>query len=497
MENEDTPRRVLRDYQARAVRRVREEWASHRAVCLVAPTGSGKTTMGVALAQGFDRVVWVAHRRELVGQAQERLQSEGLRVGAYCPGFDRDDDAPIQVGTIQTLLAGGHAPPADLVVLDEAHHYAKAAKHWSGFTSSYDSALVLGLTATPQRQDGSPLGDIFDELVEAASYSELIAAGHLVPCAIWRAPNDQVQRGWCKDPLEAYQIAGEDGQGFAFYDRTERAATWAEKFEQSGILSTTIFGTTKSSDRADRLAQFSEGGIKMIHNVFTMTEGVDIPAARVCIMAKMPGHVSGYMQMGGRVLRPFPGKTSAILLDISGASFKYGSPAADRAYTLDGDGIAEAEKSTTRKCLECGHVYARTLAKCPVCGAVPIKQPPPDILIYSAALKRVYAGNDTAPEHKRREFERLRRLQLAKGWSLGWVFKEYGKLFPNEEPDTRDITDREWRSEYDNLVRFGASKGYKPGWAAFRFKAMAGKWPPRSWAIPAQRPPLFTDGFYD
>ena len=57
MQETSGPRRELRDYQARACRRVREEWTRHRSVCLVAPTGSGKTTMGVAVALDFERVV--------------------------------------------------------------------------------------------------------------------------------------------------------------------------------------------------------------------------------------------------------------------------------------------------------------------------------------------------------------------------------------------------------------------------------------------------------
>src|SRR5882724_766107 len=102
----------LRRYQTRTIERVELLWKlGIQSVCLASPTGSGKTTMGAALARG--RCVWVAHRRELITQAAERLQSEGLDVGVICPDVAPRPDAPIQVGTIQTLLARNVRPPAD------------------------------------------------------------------------------------------------------------------------------------------------------------------------------------------------------------------------------------------------------------------------------------------------------------------------------------------------------------------------------------------------
>jgi len=485
---EDPPRRELRDYQVRAVRRTREEWQRHRAVCLVAPTGSGKTTMGVELVRGFARSVWVAHRRELVEQALERLKGEGLRVGAYCPGYARDDSAPVQVGTIQTLLAGGHAPAADLVVLDEAHHYARAAKHWSSFQDAYEGAKVLGLTATPERKDGSPLGDIFSGLVEAATYSELIKAGHLVDCAIYRAPAGQAQKSWARDPVSAYLTDGAGGRGFLFVDRVERAEEWAEKMGEAGVPAEVIAGITPAADRADRLERFAAGDLRIVSNVYTMTEGIDIPSAQVAIMGRVPGCAGAYLQMVGRVLRPYPGKDRAILLDIAGASHKWGRPTEDRVYKLDGkEGIITAEASTTRTCLACGHVYSRTLDACPKCGVPRPRQALPDIIIYSSTLRLVYAGTDTPPEHKAAEYRRLRALSRAKGWSLGWVAKEYGKLFPDETPDMRDVTETEWRSEHASLMAFAAQRGFKPGWAGHRFKALAGKWPDSTWNVDWRR----------
>ena len=57
------------------------------------------------------------------------------------------------------------------MIVDEAHHVV--AKTWKRLTEHYARALLLGLTATPQRADGKPLGDIFDSMVIGATVREL------------------------------------------------------------------------------------------------------------------------------------------------------------------------------------------------------------------------------------------------------------------------------------------------------------------------------------
>src|SRR5688572_15402710 len=117
----------LRAYQQRALDAVlTARRAGHRAVCVVSPTGSGKTVLGSALAQRAlaksRRVLWTAHRTELVDQAAETLRRFGLPVGIVMGQRPTNDYLPIQVASIQTLLARKQRPEADLVIVDEAHH---------------------------------------------------------------------------------------------------------------------------------------------------------------------------------------------------------------------------------------------------------------------------------------------------------------------------------------------------------------------------------------
>lgn len=334
---------VLRDYQERAVRETREHWASGaRSVCLVAPTGAGKTRMGEELIDGADPVLWCAHRRELVTQTHKRLaQRFGSRaVGMVLSGEREQPAARIQVGTVQTLLARGARPPGRRLVLDEAHHYE--ADEWAALVQAYPEAHVLGLTATPQRQDGRPLGDTFQQLVVSASYSELIAANYLVPARVHR-PSRYLGNDLAQDPVAAWLALSEGSRTFMFCSRVIAAYAWAKRFRRAGVRAEVIEGETPTRAREETLALFAKGTVRVIVNVNTMTEGVDVPEARTVLLARSFGHVGGYIQAVGRALRSAPNKPDMILIDLVGASIRHGLPTKDREYSLEGRAISGGE----------------------------------------------------------------------------------------------------------------------------------------------------------
>ena len=90
----------------------------------------------------------------------------------------RRPDALVQVASVQTL-ARRDKPPADLLLIDEAHH--ARATTYQDFLNAYPGRQVVGLTATPWRSDGRGLRELFDDLVVVASPAQLIADGYLVP----------------------------------------------------------------------------------------------------------------------------------------------------------------------------------------------------------------------------------------------------------------------------------------------------------------------------
>jgi len=382
----------LREYQERAVLEVREAYKQHRSVCLVAPTGAGKTVLGLeivrrTLASRPDaRVLWMAHRRELVEQTAARAVEH---LG--------EDAERLAVRTVQGLAVAEDVPAADFIVWDEAHHTSTTAPHWHSVLQRYPKAWRLGLTATPERGDGSPLGDCFDGLVVAASYSELIAAGHLVGCEVLRPDEHIGSDGLAVCPIEAWQQHAGDRQGFLFADSVANAYRYAEGLTNEGIPAEVIEGNTNATDRHEHLERFKQGDLKVLVSVYVLTEGVDVPAASVCLLARNAGHAGTYLQMVGRVLRPYPGKAEALLIDLAGTSHKHGGPTDDREYSLDGEGIAgkAGEKAERDPDAEPGEEKV--------------------VHIYNAELRRVYAGAETPISARRAELERLMRLCRAKG----------------------------------------------------------------------------------
>lgn len=476
---------MLRDraYQAVAVRDALTHWrAGRRRVLLIAPTGSGKTHMGCravqqAVSHGHP-VLWLAHRSELVEQSQERLEAAlGIPVGIVAAGYDDNPRALVQVASVQTLHARGYRPPARLLVIDECHHYR--ARTYQEVAEHYSRTPWLGLTATGERSDGKPLGAVFDGLVQAANYSELIEQGYLVPCQVLR-PNGALERGLAQNPVKAYYKHTPGEQFFCFVGSVKLADQYAKEYTDAGFLTRAITDETPSDVRQRRVAAFRAGKLVGLTNCYTLTEGIDVPEARVAVLARGCGHVTPYLQMVGRVLRAAPDKQYATLIDLPGVSYDLGLPTADRTYSLQ----RGAEKVTEGPgglsiCLSCGWTWPGG-KKCPKCGATKPAENRAPLRIYNRELQAVYDGARTPPDAKQREWERLAAVAKERGWSTYWAVKQYRELFGHKPPDTGLPQDQR-RDDYLALLDTAKKRGINPGWAAHRYKATYGEWPRKEW----------------
>lgn len=443
----------LREYQSRAVGDV---LSTSEPTCLVAPTGSGKSRMGAEIAARLPgRGAWIVHRRELLRQARDLLARHGL------------DDRVTPV-TVQS----SEWPVADFVVLDELHHYM--SDEWSGIFDHLPAARFIGLTATPERADGRALGDRFSRLVVAAHYSDLLRDGFLVDCRVLR-PDEVLSKGLALDPVDAYLKHGEQRAGFVFVQRVSQAKEIAERFRAAGIEARAVTERCSTAERDAAIDGLASGEVRLLVNVYTLTEGVDIPHASVCILARPVGHVSQYLQIAGRILRPCPAKQDALLIDLTGASHLHGLPTEDRIYSLDGVGIRRKSQSVTT-CQLCGASYESGPTACPECGFVlPHKDwKPPRVM--NVELRAVYRGAATPDDAKRREYERLRAEQRATGRSVESVVVRFRDLF-GEAPNLDDVTIAERRDEYRRLAKIGAQKGYNGNFAGARYKSIFGTWP--------------------
>lgn len=332
---------ALRTYQRKALQDLRDAYRrGARAILLVLPTGGGKTITACALAAGHltkggRRVLVVVHRVELARQTVERLRAEGFdRVGILAPAVtdDVDLEAPVVVASIQTMVARSLRPDASLVVFDECHHLL--AETWAQVAEHYDGVPILGLTGTPERSDGKPLGDIFDAMVLGPTVKELTALGFLVPARVI-APQRRVQK-LIQDPVDAYLQHGRGRRAFVFCEEVLQAESVATRARAAGITAACVHANTPADERLAAVDAFRRGDIQMLTNCFVFTEGTDIPEAAVCIIARGFGFAGTYLQAAGRVLRPAPGKTEALIVDLLGCSRRHGRPDSARQYSLGG-----------------------------------------------------------------------------------------------------------------------------------------------------------------
>ena len=328
-------------------------------------TGAGKTVVFVRLALEYvargERVLVLVQTREQIEQALARLVSAGLderHIGVIRADDARaNPDAPVQLASVQTLARRERErlPAARLVVLDEAHH-AGAAQTSALLDHYAASAFVLGVTATPMRNDGQPLGQWFDELyVSPATALSLIEAGYLSdPLILTR--NDGVpeinglrrvrgdyERGELGRRVSKRNIIGrivatwkahaEGRPTVAFAASIEHAQHIRNAFWRERIKVELLHGGTPNRDRVAMLQRLADGITKVIVTCDILSEGWDFAVARCAIFARPTLSLIIFLQQCGRFMRP--GETRPIILDHAGNALFFGHPRNPVPWSLD------------------------------------------------------------------------------------------------------------------------------------------------------------------
>jgi len=438
-------------------------WQSgKRRIVGVLPTGGGKTRVASYIVQrALDsgaQVLAVCHRRELVDQLVERLPQAG-RVGS---------GKPVIVSTLQSMVSNDIDHDAHLVVIDECHHLPND-QLWYQTLRRWEHARWLGLTATPQRGDGKPLGDTFNHMVIGAHYRELIKAGNLVDARIWTPDSVMENRELSMDPLEAYQKLCPGEQAFIFCRGVTEAYELGIRFNQAGITSAVIEGNTRKENREFDIAQFKRGHVKVLLNVHVLTEGFDAPQATACILARRFGHPSTYLQCVGRVLRCHPGKKEAKLIDLCSNVHFHGLPTADRDYSLEGKAMKVSSQSGLMLCMSCGLTFEGGGA-CPECGwEMPLKK---DMSTKVRRTAMIEIGADSMSSDQLdialAVLDHMRAMRRSAWWAIAECQKK--KIPFSLELFTDEDKDREFKM----LASKAHQRGWRMGYAYTMFKRTFG-----------------------
>lgn len=324
-------------------------------------------------------VVLLAHRRELITQAAGHFSraNPDLRVATVIgsPGPENSTRrakalstwrrADVLVSTVQTLASRSTMaafPDPSLIICDEAHHFAADMfKRVLTSLGAFSGTRTLGVTATPFREDHRDFSDIFEAIVASIDISWLIThaddgaggerecapgQGYLVPPELRHLIVDGLDlssvptsmRSGAVDFREAELAqAMQDSGAFDIVAEavvTElagiRSAIFAPTVASSRYLTERINalggscghvdGTMSTPDRDRVIGDFRNNKITYLSNVGIIGEGFDIPEIGAVVLARPTKSRIFFRQAIGRALRPAPGKTKAIVLDVAGAS---------------------------------------------------------------------------------------------------------------------------------------------------------------------------------
>lgn len=348
--------RQLRDYQQQAVESVEAEWSKGNRTSVVIPTGGGKSTVIAALAarayQRGERVVMLAHRAELLTQMASAVAQVDHSIPMYeigvVRGTDNDCEAAIIAATLQTLANSKRLQavlPRHVTLVDECHHAGASSYHdvlnnlgaFDGFSK------LCGFTATMHRDgnNGVALADVFTTIAFERDLGWAIDEGFLVE------PYGIVAHTDALDALDNLRIvAGDYGPkqlnalmeasdtikfvtaAIHQYARNRRMVVFAASVKQAemlcgtleaiGIAAQWVNGSMPYKKRLPIYEAFRNGTIQALINVGILTEGADFPMCDAVVLARPTRSMNLYTQMVGRAIRLHPGKTDALVLDISG-----------------------------------------------------------------------------------------------------------------------------------------------------------------------------------
>jgi len=422
-------------------------------------TGGGKTRLAAEIIFGAMRkgstVVFVVPTISLIDQTVEAFGQEGITaVGVIQADHPLTDPRqPIQVASVQTLRRR-NLPKADLVIVDEAHMAFKVIFRWM---EECPNLPFIGLSATPWSRG---LGKRYDDLIIAATTSQLIEAGFLSQFRVY-APSHPDLSGvktvagdyhegqlaevmdkpeLTADVVRTWLNLGEDRPTLCFGVNRAHARQLRDDFEKAGVPAAYIDAHTDRAEREVIRKAFHAGAIKVVCNIGTLTVGIDWDV-RCLILARPTKSEMLYTQIVGRGLRRAEGKDDCIILDHSDTTLNLGFVTDIHHDRLNTGKEATAGEKQVRElsapklpkeCPSCTRLKPVGVHKCPSCGFAP---------------------------------ERQSEIEFAEGE----LVQVKGKK--------RQVTMAEKQVWYSGLISVGRERKYKPGWAKQKFRDKFGVWP--------------------
>ena len=320
-----------------------------------AATGVGKTYLAAFDSKDYERVLFVAHREEILKQAAQSFKNvRNSDDYGFFDGESKCTDKSMIFASVATLGRSEYlnnkyfaSDYFNYIVIDEFHHAVN--DQYQRIVNYFKPQFLLGLTATPERMDGRNIYEICDYNVPyEISLKEAINKGMLVPFHYYGIFDDtdysklHIVRGRYDEKelnetyignvhryelIYKYYYKYGSRQALGFCCSKEHAREMAREFSSRGIPSVAVFSDASGEYTEKRnvaIQKLKNGEIRAIFSVDMFNEGVDITSVDMVMFLRPTESPIVFLQQLGRGLRKCRGKEFLTVLDFIGNYEKAG-----------------------------------------------------------------------------------------------------------------------------------------------------------------------------
>lgn len=335
----------LKQYQRKALHAINTNYADGvKSQLLIMATGTGKTVVFCEFIKELisvdKKILILVHRDELINQAERRLKLHTNEPLGIEKAERKASNENIVLASIQSLkgkrLKKYVKDYFDVIIIDECHR--STANSYMTVRKHFNKAHVLGVTATPERQDDLKITKKhFQKVAFTYNLLDAIKEGNLSNIKVWRVESLQdisnVKSN--SDDLDQKELAKilDNEQYIEFIHKTiidkahnkkimvfmpsvKTSDKLCEYLNSKGINSFSVSSNTPLEKRQEVLEDYRNGKIQVLSNYNIFTEGFDEPSIDCVIMARPTKSEIFYSQALGRMTRLFEGKEYGMLIDI-------------------------------------------------------------------------------------------------------------------------------------------------------------------------------------
>ena len=316
---------------------------------VVAATGIGKTYLSAFDSAKYNKILFVAHREEIIKQAAQSFKNvrNSDDIGFFYSN-QKDTKNSFIFALVQTLGKEQYLNEEyfskdyfDYIIVDEFHH--AVSSNYKKIIDYFTPKFLLGLTATPERLDSKDVFALCDyNMVYEVRLKDAINKGWLVPFRYYGIYDETVnyedidyKNGKYDDKqLEEALMLNKRGElilnhylkynskrAIGFCTSRHHAEYMAKVFNENNIPSAAVYSGEKgeySEERNIALSKLTSGELKVIFSVNMFNEGLDVPAIDMVMFLRPTQSPTIFLQQLGRGLRKFKDKKYLNVLDFIG-----------------------------------------------------------------------------------------------------------------------------------------------------------------------------------